>query len=135
MNIFEAAARGKFRYETPNGNLTTEQLFELPLTATAPNRANLNDIAILIDDERESLGRKSFVSTASNPRHATLDVMLDVVKAVIATKMAAAADAAARKEKLEKRNKILDAMATAENRELGSKSLDQLKADLAALDA
>lgn len=133
MNIFEQAARGKFRYKSPTGMLTTEQLFSLPLTSDT-GRANLNDIAIEIDDERETLGRKSFVGNASNPRRTELEAMLEVVKFVIEAKQAEVAALKARRDKNEKRDKLLDAIATAETRELGSKSLDQLKAEFAALD-
>lgn len=131
-NIYEIAARKKLRFPSPKGALTTEQLFELPLTS-ATGRANLNEIAIAIDDERETLGRKSFVDTASNPRRTDLDVALEIVKDVIATRQAEAAVELARTNKRNERAKLLEAIDQADRRELGSKSADELRAQLAAM--
>jgi len=44
MNIFERAARAKVRFSSAVGELTTEQLFDLPLTATG-NRLSLDAVA------------------------------------------------------------------------------------------
>lgn len=132
-NIFEIAARRQFRYNSKVGPLTTEQLFGLPLTSTT-GKANLNDIAVSIDDERETLGRKSFVETAAtNPARAELDVKLEVVKFVIASKQDEAAAERDRRAKRDEREKLLDAIEQADRRELGSKSADELRAQLAKL--
>jgi len=132
-NIFEIAARKQFRYRAATGLLTTEQLFSLPLTSTT-GKANLNDIAVAIDDERETLGRKSFVETAAtNPARAELDIKLEVVKYVIASKQDEAATARVAAEKRAQRDKLLDAIEAADRRELGSKSADELRAELANL--
>jgi hypothetical protein len=132
-NIFEIAARRQFRYASKVGPLTTEQLFGLPLTSTT-GKANLNDIAVSIDDERETLGRKSFVETAAtNPARAELDVKLEVVKFVIASKQDEAAAERDRRAKREQRDKLLDAIEQADRRELGSKSADELRAELSKL--
>lgn len=133
-NIFEIAARNKFRYRAPNGQLTTEQLFDLPLTSTT-GKANLNDVAVAISDEVDKLGTKSFVASAStDPQRTMLNLQLDVVKAIIETKQAENAAARSRIEKRAERDKLLDAIEQADRRELGSKSADELRKQLAALD-
>jgi hypothetical protein len=127
-DLFLAAVRGKFRFSTSQiGELTTEQLFDLPLTSNT-GKANLNDIAIGLDDELETLGKKSFVDNRSDPRRGTLTMALEVVKAVIEIKQLEAMereDAAAKKER---NARIRDAIDAAEGRELSQKSVSELKA-------
>ena len=43
--MFERATREKFRFNSPQGALSAEDLWDLPLTSDRANRANLNDIA------------------------------------------------------------------------------------------
>jgi hypothetical protein len=133
-NLFEIAARKAFRFKTPQGPLTTEQLFQLPLTSTA-GRANLNDIAIGIADELDKTGARSFVTTAkTDPAKTELNEKLELVKFVIADREAANEAQRLKADKKARRDKILDAIEAAETRELGSKSASDLRAELAALD-
>lgn len=132
-NIFETAVRNKFRFRAANGMLTTEQLFDLPLTSTT-GKANLNDIAVAISDEVDRLGTKSFVASATtDPARTLLNTQLDVVKAVIETKQAENATALAERNRRDERAKLLDAIEQADRRELGSKSAAELRQQLAAL--
>lgn len=133
-DIFQAALRGKFRFRSANGLLTTEQLFDLPLTSTI-GKANLNDIAVGIADELDKTGTRSFVTSAStDPARTQLSLQLEVVKSVIATKEAENAAARERLAKRQERETLLDAIAAADARELGAKSGDELRKQLAALD-
>ncbi|MBW6433754.1 hypothetical protein KZ829_08355 [Actinoplanes hulinensis] len=101
MTIFEKATREKFRYPSTKGLLTTEQLWDLPLTAKAG--FSLDDVAKAVNAELKAIDTESFVATATNPAKATLETKLEVVKHVIAFRLAEeqAAKAAAAK-KLEK---------------------------------
>lgn len=101
MTIFEKATREKFRYPSTKGLLTTEQLWELPLTAKAG--FSLDDVAKAVNAELKAIDTESFVATETNPAKATLETKLEVVKHVIAIRLAEdqAAKAAAAK-KLEK---------------------------------
>lgn len=101
MNIFEKATREKFRYPSSKGLLTTEQLWELPLTAKSG--FSLDDVARAVNAELKAIDTESFVATETNPAKATLETKLEVVKHVIAIRIAEdqAAKAAAAK-KLEK---------------------------------
>jgi hypothetical protein len=132
-NLFEIAARKRFRFNSPQGLLTTEQLFGLPLTSVS--KANLNDVAIGIADELDKAGTRSFVTTAStDPARTELNEKLELVKFVIADREAANARERELVNKRQQREVLLDAIAAAERRELGSKSPEALRAELAALD-
>lgn len=101
MTIFEKATREKFRYPSTKGLLTTEQLWELPLTAKSG--FSLDDVAKAVNAELQAIDTESFVATETNPAKATLETKLEVVKHVIAIRLTEdqAAKAAAAK-KLEK---------------------------------
>jgi len=101
MTIFEKATQEKFRYPSTKGLLTTEQLWELPLTAKSG--FSLDDVAKAVNAELKAIATESFVATETNPAKATLETKLEVVKHVIAIRLAEdqAAKAAAAK-KLEK---------------------------------
>jgi hypothetical protein len=101
VTIFETATREKFRYPSTKDLLTTEQLWELPLTARSG--FSLDDVAKAVNTELKTIDTESFVATETNPAKATLETKLAVVKHVIAIRLAEdrAAKAAAAK-KLEK---------------------------------
>ncbi|KAB1161443.1 hypothetical protein KBX06_24800 [Micromonospora sp. C31] len=109
MTIFEKATREKFRYPSAKGLLTTEQLWELPLTAKSG--FSLDDVAKAVNAELKAVDTESFVATEANPAKATLETKLEVVKHVIAVRLTEdqAAKAAAAK-KLEK-EKLLAVLA------------------------
>jgi len=101
VTIFEKATQEKFRYPSTKGLLTTEQLWELPLTAKSG--FSLDDVAKAVNAELKAIDTESFVATETNPAKATLETKLEVVKHIIAIRLAEdqAAKAAAAK-KLEK---------------------------------
>ncbi|GAB7046508.1 hypothetical protein [Catenuloplanes indicus] len=108
MTIFEKATREKFRYPSTKGQLTTEQLWELPLTAKSG--FSLDDVAKAVHAELKAIDTESFVATETNPAKATLETKLEVVKHVIAVRLAedqAAKAAAANKLEKEKLIAIL----------------------------
>lgn len=132
MNVFERAARGKYRFPSGKGQLTVEQLFDLPLQG---GQANLDDIAIALDRTLEEAAPRSFVSqsTASAAR-SELEAKLDIVKHVIASKLADRAAAETRAVKADKRRRLLEILERKDSEALESKSRDELLAELEALD-
>lgn len=109
MTIFEKATQEKFRYPSTKGLLTTEQLWELPLTAKSG--FSLDDVAKAVNAELKAIDTESFVATETNPAKATLETKLEVVKHVIAVRLAedqAAKAKAAKKLEKEKLLAVLD---------------------------
>lgn len=84
MNIFELAAQQKLRFNTGRGDLTVEQLYDLPLQAKS--NISLDGIAISLDTEIRETAKKSFVSEVS-PNASLLDLKLEIVKHIIKCRM------------------------------------------------
>lgn len=130
-NLFITASRKKFRFASERGDLTVENLWDLPLTSK--NGFNLNAVAITVNAELKSLAEESFVETSTNPRRKDLENMLEIVKYVIAVKQDEAKAATERVAKQELKRKLREAIEAKEGEALQSASLEDLKAQLAAL--
>lgn len=127
-NIFELAARGKIRFASNRfASLTVEDLFDL-------NLRDLDDIAKGINRRINSEKEESFLSENKNPVQKDLQLRLEILKHVInvlETEQKARLEAAS---KAAKRQKLIDSLAQAEDRENAQKTPDQIRAELAALD-
>lgn len=131
MNIFEQATRAKIRFSTPVGMLSVEDLWDLPLTSTRA-RANLDDVARLLDAELKSTSSVSFVNDVSEV-NAKTKLMFDVVIHIINTKIAeqkAAQEAVAIREK---KQKIMSIIEQKSDMRLADSSIEELQAMLNTL--
>ena len=134
MNIFERAARGKWRFQTPQGLISPEGLFDLPLTASG-NRANLDAIAIDLHSQLEESTPMSFVSpTGADEQRSALQGQFDMVMHVIESKQRDQQMAATRQENAAQKSRIIEALAAKKDQALGEKSIKQLEKELAALE-
>jgi len=124
-DVFMNATRKKYRFSTAKGNLTTEQLWDLPLES-------LDEIWQKINATIEDASRTSLLSVRSN-KNVELTEKAEVVKAIVEYKLAAAEKAdRARQTKAEK-ERILNIIAAKQEQELASMSIDELKKRLEAL--
>ncbi len=130
-NIFEQASRLRIRFESSKGLLTMEDLWVLPLTGKG-KEVNLDDIARGLHRKIQATGEASFVNPVNEPDE-KLTVAFEVVKHVISVLMAERDAAVLEAQRQEKKKLILAALAEAENKELTSGSIDELRAKLAAL--
>ena len=130
--LFIRATRQKWRFPSNAGLLTVEQLWDLPLT----NRTglNLDAVAKTINAELKAAAEESFVSTKPNPTADSLAERLELVKFIIATKIADDQARAERAEKRAKRERILQALAAHEETALASASKEDLLKQLQELD-
>lgn len=131
-NIFEKASRQKLRFASQRGDLTVEQLWDLPLTSQ--NAASLDSIAVALDTEIRNTAPRSFVST-NTTGNTVLELKLDVVKHIIEVRMEENKRKAEQAEKAQQRKLLDDQIASKENEQLLSGSLEELKAKRAALDS
>lgn len=134
MDIFERASRAKLRFASSVGDLTTEQLWDIPLTAKG-ERPNLDLIARTVNGELKGLAEGSFVVTTPDPRQTEMELKLDILKHVIASKLAAKAAAEKAAENAERKRRLLAALGRKEEAALEGMSKDEIEAEIAKLDS
>jgi len=122
--MFDKATRMKLRFETPRGFVSTEDLWDLPLTAT--NGMSLDDIARNLDEQITKSGKTSFVVKNKKPNK-RLTLAFDIVKHVIDVKLVEADKAKKAAEVKQAREKIMSIMADKQDAQLQNKSLKALE--------
>lgn len=130
-NLFEIASRRKFRFASQVGELTVEQLWDLPLTARGPS---LDTVAKTVNNELKSISDESFVVTRPNPRKGELEMMLDIVKHIVAAKIDERDKATAAADRAEKRRKLAEALVNKQDESLRNMTEEEIRAKLAELD-
>lgn len=134
QNLFEVAARKKYRFPSVQGDLTVEQLWELPLKSKRSSDADLNSAAIALHREIKQVSDTSFVddvpkaSVDLENRFELVKYIIDVKKHEIAAAKVVAQNNAARVKIAEIRNRKQDAA-------LEDKTIEELDAILAEMEA
>ena len=132
MNIFETASRKKFRYSSAAGQLSTEDLWDLPLTST--RGPNLNDVAKAVNAEIQSRREESFVPTGAATGVRDFETKLEIVKAVIAAKVEEAQKAKTQSDNAALRQRLMEELGRKQDASLSEMSEEEIKAKLAELD-
>lgn len=128
MSMFEQASSLKIRFDTTRGQVSVEDLWDLPLTS-GTGKPNLDDIAKGIHRElRNSAETESFVTPASSAGNDELQLKFDLVKHVIGVRIAERDKAAEAAKRRENKQRILEIVAMKEDESLRGKSLEELKA-------
>ena len=124
MENFEKASRLKLRFATPQGAISAEDLWDISLTSNT-GKANLNDIAKGLNAKLKS-DDEDFV--AVKKAGATTDQLaFDIVKHVIAVRIAENEISAQARVNKEKKQQILSLIANKENEQLAGSSLEDLR--------
>uniref|UniRef100_A0AAU6VZ96 Uncharacterized protein n=1 Tax=Pseudomonas phage Arace01 TaxID=3138526 RepID=A0AAU6VZ96_9VIRU len=130
MDLFQQASRVKLRFNSPRGELSVEQLWDVPLTSR--NGFDLDNIAKGANRDLKDATEESFVQTTS-PQATILNLRMDVIKSVIATKIAER-DAAETKEKRRvERDRLIALLADKQDAALQELSAEEIQARLEAL--
>ena len=130
-NIFEYATRNKLRFLSTRGELSVEQLWDVPLRGK--DDFNLNTIAKAANKALKDATEESFVETTRTALHVRLETALEVVKYVIEFRLDeenAAKKKAANKIEMEK---LLAILAEKQDGKLSELSEAQLKKRIEAL--
>lgn len=131
MNIFEQATRQALRFSSPKGLLTVEDLWALPLTSST-GKANLDDIAKELFTQLKNETNISFVKKAATADE-KVQLSFDIVKHIIEVRVAESEAAAVARGNAEKKQRLLAVLEQKENDQLGSLSIDELRAQINAL--
>lgn len=134
MDIFETASRKKLRFPTAIGDLTVEQIWDLPLTATN-DRTNLDGLARETNRELKSLAEESFVDEKPDPRKDDLALKLDILKHVIGIRLAERDSAKKAVENAERKKRLLAALAAKDEQDLAGMSREDIEAEIAKIAA
>lgn len=131
-DLFVNASRLKLRFDTKQGQLSTEDLWDLPLLSTRANVATLDDLAVTLNTALTNAGTTSFVKKATRPNE-ILKLKFDVVLHVIEVKQAEEEAAELKKTNAYKKQQILEIIARKETDDLAGKSTEELRQLVAAL--
>lgn len=126
-NIFKEASKKGLRFESAKGMLTVEDLWNLPLTSTAKtNRTDLDIVAQTLSRKIRENTEDSFVTEVPKTGNARDKLALEIVKEIIADKIA---ERKAKENELanaQVRNQIKEALANKQSEKLANLSEDQL---------
>ncbi len=122
--MFEQATRLKLRFPSTRGDLTAEDLWDLPLTSK--RSANLDDIAKAVNRQLKLTEEESFVKphTAENE---TAALQLDILKHIIKVKQEENAAARAAVDNRQRKQHLLEVIARKQDAELEGKPLEELQ--------
>jgi hypothetical protein len=130
MSIFEQASRQKIRFPSTRGELTVEQLWDLPLQSKS--LFDLDNIAKAVSREVKAVSEESFV-TESSPANAKLTLALDVVKHIISVRKSENRISLDRAARMAERDKLLEILSDKNDAALKELSPEQIKARLESL--
>ena len=131
MNIFEQATRRAIRFESAKGDLSVEQLWDLPLQSR--NQFDLDTIAKAVNRQLNVVTEESFVSVRENPAKETLSLKLEIVKHIISVKLQEAEEARNRANKASEKEKLLRLLDEKQNEALRALTPEEIQERLKAL--
>ena len=131
MNIFEQATRRAIRFESAKGDLSVEQLWDLPLQSR--NQFDLDTVAKTVNRQLNAVTEESFVSVRENPAKETLSLKLELVKYIISVKLQEAEEARNRANKASEKEKLLRLLDEKQNEALRALTPEEIQERLKAL--
>ena len=131
-DIFVYATRNKLRFPTVKGEMSVEQLWDVPLRSK--DDFNLDAIAKGINRALKEVTEESFVETKRTPQHTQIQVSLELVKFIIGAKLDDEETAKRRAENKEKKAKLLAVLNRKQDEKLDELSIKDIQRQLAALE-
>jgi len=125
MFMFEKATRLKVRFDTPQGSIGVEDLWDVPLTSPRGKQANLDDIARALHKQLKSGDDVSFVHKEKKSDE-MVSFKFDVVKHVIDVRVAENEAAKLKADTAAKKQKLLGLIAEKQDKELSNLPVDEL---------
>jgi hypothetical protein len=131
MTFFEQASIQKIRFPSVRGELTTEQLWDLPLQSK--NQFDLDTVAKEVNASLKAVTEESFVNTITSPAKSKYELMLELVKHVIAFKLKANEEARTKADKAAKKDKLVAILGEKQDEALKALTPDELVKQIAEL--
>lgn len=123
--MFEKASRLKLKFNTAQGTLGVEDLWDLPLTSNK-GKANLDDIAKSLSKQLKETDTESFVVKTKRVDE-TAQLGFDIVLHIIGVKQKENDQLELLRLNREKKQKLLSLIAKKQDESLEGASLDDLK--------
>lgn len=127
MENFEKASKIKLRFETTKGFISTEELWDLNLTA-------LDNIAKSVNKKRKEEVEESFITTKSSSNQ-ILDLQLEILKHIISVKQNEMQERENKIKKSEEIDFLKKLLAEKKNEELKNLSAEEIAKRLSDLNA
>jgi hypothetical protein len=132
MNLFEQATRMKLRWATSKGQLSVEQLWDLPMTSSRGSLSIEEIGKAAVKAVRDSEATDGF---SVGPSVSTADTLrLKILEHIRDRKAEAAAGVAKRRNNAEKKKKLLELLEKKQDNTLLGLSEKELLAQIEALD-
>lgn len=125
MDMFESAARGKYRFPF-KGQVTVEDLWDL-------SPKDLDSIFKTLNAQSKKANEESLLASKS-ATDVVLDTKIEIVRYIVGVKLAEAECEKVAKENREKKQRLAELIADKQDAELREKSVAELQAMMAALD-
>lgn len=125
MDMFESAARGKYRFPF-KGQVTVEDLWDL-------SPKDLDSIFKTLNAQSKKANEESLLASKS-ATDVVLDTKIEIVRYIVGVKLTEAEREKAAKENREKKQRLAELIADKQDAELREKSVAELQAMMAALD-
>ncbi len=132
INIFEYAVRNKLRFASIRGELSVEQLWDVPLRSR--DGFDLNAIAKATNRALKDIAEENFVEAAKTYEHMRREDAMEIVKYIIDKKLAEEATAKDRATKKLEKEKLLAILAEKQDGKLSELSAEELQKRIAALE-
>jgi cytochrome P450 len=135
INPFEFASRMKLRFNSNVGDLTTEQLWDLPLKSGGRGkRASLDDVGRRLLMKMKGYEEESLLEDPSeNPAKVADELAIQLVKSIIQTKQEEERHRHNKALNKQKRQKLLKALAQKEEDSILGMSEQEIRDQLVAL--
>lgn len=121
--MYKEASKLKLRFQINIGNITVEDLWDLPLTSTIG--VNLDDVAKAINSKIRESSQESFV--VKNKKNEILELKFSIIKDVIKSKIEEIEQKENEVAIKNKNERILNIIAEKEDAGLKNKSILKLK--------
>lgn len=129
--MFEKATRQKLRFFTDKGQLTVEDLWDLPLESST-GRVNLDTLCVDLLKQLNTSDTVSFVKPGRKS-NATIQLKFDIVKHVIEVRLAENAAANLARSNAEKKQELLAVVANRQRDDLQKLTTEDLLKQIEAL--